>query len=355
MVEDDTAPADSTVEIQEGIRFSRGYLAEEFANDPETGNCVLDDCYIFLHGGSLYATQAYYEFLGKIADAKKTVLIVAEDIDDVAIKTLLRNKGVLTSVAVKAPGLKDDKRGWLKDIASITGGQVLGVEYGKKLEEADLSDLGIAEKVIGEKDQTRIIPGSGNDERIAIRLAQLRSQIKQAPTNEKGKLQNRLANLIGNTAVIKAGGTTRDNLLDNKYKIETAMRSVHWALAQGYVLGGGLTYYNARQLLERDLKLKSLSQGEKVGIKVVQRVLEEPIRCLLQRDRETIEELQSNANGQTEVGFNLTTKRYEDLRTAGVWDAARLAASAVQLAFAHARMILETTSWDTIRPDLPFL
>jgi chaperonin GroEL len=355
MVEDDVAPADSSVEIQEGIRFSRGYLAEEFTNDPETGNCVLNDCYILLHEGTIYATNAYYELLGRIVEANKPVLILAEDINEVAITTLLRNKNKLSSVAVKAPGIKEDRRSWLKDIAAITGGEVLGAEYGKKLEDADLSDLGMAERVVVEKDQTQITPGPGNEERIAIRLAQLRTQIEQTTSTESHKLQSRLANLIGNTAVIKAGGTTRDALLDNRYNIETAMRSVHWALAQGYVLGGGLTYYNARQSLERDLKLKSLSQGEKIGIKTVQRALEEPIRCLLQTGREAIEELQSNAKDQTEVGFNLATKRYENLKTAGVWDATQVAASAVQIAFSHAKMILETTSWDTIRPDLPFL
>ncbi|HEX8772090.1 MAG TPA: chaperonin GroEL [Pyrinomonadaceae bacterium] len=355
MVEDDVAPAVSSVEIQEGIRFDRGYWSEDFANDPETGHCVLNDCYILLHEGRISATNAYYELLGKIVEAEKSVLILAEDIDDVAITTLLRNKNKLTSVAVKAPGSKDDRRSWLKDIAAITGGQVLGAEYGKKLEDADLSDLGVAERVVVEKDKTQITPGAGNEERIAIRLAHLRAQIEQTVSNERSKLQNRLANLIGNTAVIKAGGATRDALLDNRYNIQTAMSSVHWALAQGYVLGGGLTYYNARQSLERDLNLKSLSEGEKIGIKAVQRALEEPIRCLLQTGRETIEELQSNAKDQTEVGFNLATKRYENLRTAGVWDAARLAASAVQIAFSHARMILETTSWDTIRPNLPFL
>lgn len=355
MVEDDAASAESSVEIQDGIRFSRGYLAEEFANDPETGNCVLNDCYILLHEGTINATNAFYELLGKIVEANKPVLIVAEDMNDVAITTLLRNKNKLSSVAVKAPGIKEDRRSWLKDIAAITGGELLGAEYGKKLEDADLSDLGIAERVVVEKDQTQIIPGLGNEKRVQIRLAQLRAQIDQTVSNERSKLQNRMANLIGNTAVIKAAGTTRDALLDNRYNIETAMRSVHWALAQGYVLGGGITYYNARQSLERDLKLKSLSKAERIGIEAVQRALEEPIQCLLRTGRETIEELRSKAKGQTEIGFNLATKRYENLRTAGVWDAARIAASAVQIAFSHAKMILETTSWDTIRPDLPFL
>jgi chaperonin GroEL len=354
-VQNDVAPSDSTVDFQEGIRFNRGYWSEDFANDPETGNCVLNDCYILLYEGKIFPTKADFEIIGKIAETNKPVLILADDIDDTAIKTLLDNKDKLSSVAVKSPGIKEERRAWLKDIAAITGGKVIGAEYGNKLEKAELSDLGEAARVVVEKDQTQIIPGPGNEERIAIRLAQLRSQIEQTTSNERSKLQSRLANLIGNTAVIKVGGTTRDAVLDNRYNVETALQSVHWAFAQGYVLGGGLTYYNVAQSLEADLKIKTLTKGEKIGIRAVQRALEQPILCLLQTGRETMEELQKNAKDQAEVGFNLATKRYENLRTAGVWDAAQVMVSAVRIAFTHAETILKTTSWDTIRPDLPFL
>jgi chaperonin GroEL len=284
-----------------------------------------------------------FQLIGKIAEVNKPVLILADDIDNVAITTLLDNKDKVSCVPVNAPGIKEDRRAWLKDIAAITGGKVIGSEYGKKLENAELSDLGVAARVVVEKDQTQIIPGPGNDERVAIRLAQLRSHIEQTTSTERGKLQNRLANLIGHTAVIKAGGTTRDALLDNRYNIETAMQSVRWVLAEGYVLGGGLTYYNVAQSLEEDLKLKTLTKGEKIGVRAVQRALREPILCLLQTGRETIEELQRNAKDQAKVGFNLATKRYENLRTAGVWDAAQVMVSAVRIAFSHAEMILKTT------------
>ena len=356
VVQEDVAPANSSVEIQEGIRFNRGYLADEFANEP-SGNCILKDCFVLVYEGKVHSSNELAPVLGQIAEAKKPVLILAEDVEGAALQLLVinNNKNVLSCVAVKAPGYNEDKRSWLRDIATITGGELFGGVYGKKLETADLSDLGMAEKVVVEKDETQIIPGQVNEERISIRLAQLRKQIEQTASYERDKLQNRLANLIGNSAVIKIGGTTRDALLDSKYKVTTAMYSVRWALSQGYIPGGGLTYYNARQALERDLKLKSLSQSEKIGIKAVQRALEEPIQCLLRTGRETIEELQSHSKDQPEVGFNLVTKKYEDLRTAGVWDAAVVASFAVQIAFSHAKMILETTSWDTIKPDLPFL
>ena len=354
-VQNEVAPSDSTVDFQEGIRFNRGYLSEDFANDPETGNCVLNDCYILMYEGKIFPTRADFEIIGKIAEVNKPVLILSDDIDDTAINALLDNKDRLSSVAVKSPGIKEERRAWLKDIAAITGGKVIGAQYGNRLEKAELSDLGVAAGVVVEKDQTQIIPGPGNEERIAIRLAHLRSQIEQTSSNERSKLQSRLANLIGNAATLRVGGTTRDNVLDNRYNVETALKSVHWAFAQGYILGGGLTYYNVAQSLEADLKIKTLTKGEKIGIKAVQRALQQPIICLLQTGRETMEELQKNAKDQSEIGFNLATKKYENLRDAGVWDAAQVMMSAIRLAFAHSETILKTTSWDTIKPDLPFL
>lgn len=356
MVEEDVAPAKSSVEIQEGVRFHSGYLADEFANNP-TGNCILENCFILVYEGKIHSYKDLLPVLSQIAKARRSVVVLAEDIEGEALELLVANctKKALSCVAVKAPGFSEGKKSWLKDIANITGCQILGGDYGKKLESVELSDLGMAEKVVVEKSETRIIAGQGNEERIAIRLAQLRKQIEQADSYEREKLQNRLANLLGSTAVIKVGGPTRDALLDNTYKARTAMNSVQWALSQGYVLGGGLTYYNARKLLERELKLKSLSQGEKTGIMAVQRALEEPIRCLLLTGRETVEELQNHSKDQHEVGFNLVIKKYENLRTAGVWDAAVVASFAIQIAFSHAKMILETTSWDSTQANPPFL
>jgi chaperonin GroEL len=355
MVQDDVAPATSSVEIQDGIRFSGGYLADEFANDP-SGNCVLENCFVLVYEGKIHSSHDLVPVIGLIAEAKKPVLILAEDIEGSALELLIiNNKKQLSCVAVKAPGYSEDKRNWLRDIAAITGGAVLGGIYGKKLETAILSDLGKAERVVVQKDETQIIPGPGNEERITIRLAQLRTQMRETPSTEQSRLQNRLANLIGNTAVIKIGGTTRDALLDNRYNVETAMQSVRWAIDQGCVVGGGLTYYQAGKALERDLKLKSLTAAEKIGIKAVRQALECPIECLLHTGRETMQDLENNSKTHPEIGFNLANKQYENLRTAGVLDAARVAASAVQIAFSHAETILKTTSWDTIRPNLPFL
>lgn len=354
-VQDDIAPAASSVEIQEGIRFNGGYLADEFANDP-SGNCILENCFVLVYEGKMHSSHELVPIIGLVAEAKKPVFVLAEGVEGSALELLvINNHEKLSCVAVKAPGYSEDKRNWLKDIAALTGTSVLGGTYGKKLETALLSDLGRAERVVVEKDITQVVAGSANQKRTKIRLAQLRKQISEAPSAEQAKLHDRLANLMGNTAVIKIGGTTRDALLDNHYNVETAMRSVRWALDQGYIVGGGVTYYEAGKALERDLTLKSLTKAEKIGVQVVQRALQGPMESLLYTGRETIKEFERNCKGQSEIGFNLTTKKYENLRTAGVLDAARVAASAVQIAFSHARTILETTSWDTIRPNLPFL
>jgi chaperonin GroEL len=357
MVQHDSVPAKSTVTVEEGIVFNRGYIAEDFANDPATGACVLDNCLVVVCEDKIYSYQSLLPILQQIVSAKQPVLVLAEDIEGEALKLLVQNhnKNVLSCVAVKAPAYDQSRKDWLRDIATVVGAQLFGGLYGKSLESADLSDLGVAERVVVDKDETQITPGQVNQDRIAIRRAQIQKEIQQTASYERDKLQSRLANLIGSTAVIKVGGPTRDELIDNAYKVTTAMHSVRWALGQGYVLGGGLTYYNAHNSLNKDRKVKSLTQGEKFGIKAVQRALREPIMSLLRTGGQSIVELKEQSNVATEVGFNLITQRYENLREAGVWDAAVVASSAVQIAFSHAKMILETTSWDTIRPNLPFL
>jgi chaperonin GroEL len=357
VVQEDEAPAKSSVEIQEGIVFHQGYLADEFANDPHTGNCILEDCFVLVYDDKISSNQQILKVLGEIGEAKKPVFILAEDIEGEALKLLVYNNKIksLSCVAVRAPGYREKKGEWLRDVAIITGADLLGGYYGRSIENADSSNLGWAERIVVGKDETQIIPGKVDEEQIAIRLAQLHRQIDQTPSDERAKLRDRLANLIGNTAVIKVGGRTRDELLDNEYKVTTAMHSVKWALAHGYVLGGGLTYYNAQRSLNRELKLKSLSQGEKVGIKVVQRALEEPLRCLLASGKKSIDDFQEHSEGQAEVGYNLVAKKYENLSKAGVWDSVASTQLALQIALSHARMILETTSWDTIQPDRPFL
>lgn len=356
-VQEDDAPAKSSVEIQEGIVFHQGYKADDFANDPLTGNCILEDCFVLVYDGKIHSNQQILSLLGEIGETKTPVLILAEDIEGEALKLLVYNhkKNRLSCVAVRAPGYHEKKSDWLRDMAIITGADLLGGYYGRSIENADLSNLGKAERVVVGKDETQVIPGQVNEEQIAIRLAQLRRQMDHTVSSERDNLQNRLANLIGSTAVIKVGGRMRDELLDNKYKVTTAIHSVRWALAHGYVIGGGLTYYSAKKSLERELGRKTLNRGEKIGVEVVQKALEEPVRCLLVTGKQSIDDFQDNSGGQPNVGYNLTTKKYENLREAGIWDSAAFNQLALQIALSHARMILETTSWDTVKPDLPFL
>lgn len=354
-VVNDTAPAKSSVKIQEAFVLSQGFIEDDFANDPQTGSCIFEDCFVLVYDGMLSAHQLIPPF-EKIIDTKKPTLVVAEDFDEGAKAFLLQNnRKAFSCVAVKAPGYKESKKGWLKDVAVVTGADLLGGLYGISLKNAKLANLGKAIKIIVDKSQTQIIGGRGNKKLIGARLAILRQQVEQTDSYEREKIQDRLANLIGSTAVITIGGPTPTELLDNQYKVTTAMFSTKYALGYGYVLGGGVTYYNAQKSLDRELKLKSLNQGERVGIQVTQRALKEPLRCLLATGKESIDDFQKSSGEQPEVGFNLLTKKYESLREAGVWDSLAVTHYALQVAFSHAKMILEATSWDTIKPDLPFL
>jgi chaperonin GroEL len=355
MVTDGVAPSLSSVEIQDGIRFDRGFLAEEFANDA-SGNCVLNDCLVLVCEGKIHSSQELAPVIRLIAEQNLPVLVLAEEIEGTALHLLIiNNHKNLSCVAVKAPHYGGEARSWLKDISAITGASVLGGMFGKRLENAQLIDLGRAERVIVDRNVTQIIPGTGNEKLVATRIALLDSQVNEAGPHERDQLRGRLANLIGNTAVIRVGGVTQDGLLDTRYRVETAMHAVRAALGQGYVLGGGLTYFNARPSVERDLKRKGLSSGEIQGIKVVHSALQNPIDCLLKTLRETPEGFVAENKGKIEIGFNLISKRYESLRDSGVWDAAQIVEFAMQVAFSHAKMILETTSWDVTKPDPPFL
>lgn len=351
-VEEDFAPAKSSIQAQEGIAFHRGFAADDFANDPVSGNCILDDCFVFVSEGKLSSCHQLLPLLSQVAESKKPILILAEDIEGEALDTLImnNNRKIISCVAVKAPGSRDDKQGWIRDIAVVTGANLLGGFYGRRLEDADLSNLGRAEKVIVEKSQTRIVGGYGDKDKIKIRLAQLRKQIEQTASYERAKVEDRLANLIGNVAIIKVGGRTQTELLDNKYKVSTAMHSVRFALMEGYVLGGGLTFYNAANWLRPQLQSKN--QGENVGIEIIEKALQEPMRWLLKTGNEPIETLERRSASLSETGFNLVTKKYEDLRYSGVWDSSLVMQRALEVAFSSAKMILETSSWVTIKTEL---
>jgi chaperonin GroEL len=354
IVENQTAPAKSSVDIQEAFVLSRGFIEDDFAND-ETGSCIFEDCYVLVYDGTLSTYQQLLPLFEKIIPTKKPTLVIAGSIDGGARAFLLQNnRKAFSCVAVESPGYKESKKGWLKDVAVVTGADLLGGLYGISLERAELSNLGKAKKIIVDKNETQIYGGRGNKKLIAARLAILR-QVQQTDSYDHDRNQERIANLIGSTAVIRIGGPTPIELRDNEYKVATAMQSVKFALEYGYVLGGGLTYYNAKKSLDREIKLKSLNQAEKVGIRIVQQALEQPMRCLLATGRQSIEDFEKNTDIQPEFGYNLIAKKYESFREAGIWDSLALVQYALQIALSHAKMILETTSWDTVKPDLPFL
>ena len=243
-VESDAAPAKSSVNIQEAFVLSKGYIEDDFAND-ETGSCVFNDCYVLVYDGTLSTYQPLLPLFEKIIPTKKSTLVILEGLDGGAKSFLLQNnRKAFSCVVVESPGYKESKKGWLKDVAIVTGADLLGGYYGISLEAAELSNLGKAQKIIVDNNNTQIFGGGGKKKLIEARLAILR-QVRQPDPYDRDRIQERIANLIGSTAVIRVGGPTQIELIDNKYKVATAMQSVRFALGYGYVLGGGLIYYNA--------------------------------------------------------------------------------------------------------------
>ena len=351
-VEEGIVSNKSSVHTQEGVVFQQGYLADDFINHPN-GDCVFEDCFVLICEGKIYSHNQLLQIIQEIASAKAPIFTLAEEIEGEALTLLVQNNGkTISCVAVKAPGYGENKKSWIKDIAVITGSDVFGGIFGKKLENADLSALGKAKKIIVGKNQTQIIGGQGNEVKVAGRIFQLREQIAQTTSHyEREKLQERLANLLGNIAIIKIGGRTRQELLDNKYKVTTSMFAVRFALEGGYVLGGGLTLLNAQAWLESEAQLKSNNQSENDGIEIIRRALREPIQHLLATRNKSVEELQRVTKNQPEIGFNLMNEQFENLRDAGIWDSSQVTQSVLEIAFSHAKMILETASLGIMRQD----
>lgn len=342
--------AEITTMIQEGMQFDSGFLSQRFVTDTDRQECVLEDCYVLLHEGQITSTLQILPVLEQVAKRRKPLLIIAADIAQEAMAVLILNKekGALPCVAVKAPGQGDRRKALLEDMAVLTGGKAFLQELMRSLDGAGPSDLGRAEKVIVSKDNTTIIGGAGRPEETAARIQSLRRQI-DATTSiyDLAKLRERLAKLAGAIALIKSGGLTEADIIDSAYKLESALNSCHAAMENGYVIGGGMCYYRAKELLE---KLVATNESEKYGIAAVSYALELPLRQLIQNSKAANKEgalkqiLQSTS---TTVGFNAETGSIEDLFSAGVFDPAKTLKDALLLAFGYAKGILATGAWDT--------
>jgi len=331
--------------------FDKGYISAYFITDQDRMEAVLEDAYILLHNGKISAMADLLPVLEKIAQSRKPLLMVAEDVDGEALSTLVVNKirGLLNVVAVKAPGFGDRRKAMLEDMAILTGGQVVSEEVGLKLENADLDVLGTARRVVVSKDTTTIVEGSGQQDAISDRIRQLRAEMEASTSDwDKEKLQERIAKLAGGVAVLRAGAATEVELKEKKHRLEDAISATRAAIEEGIVAGGGSALIHAAVSLG-DL---GLSGDEATGVEVVRKALYEPARWIA---------LNAGAEGGVVVaaigdlpaghGFNADTGEYGDLMAQGVIDPVKVTRSAVQNAASIAGMLLTTEALVTEKPE----
>jgi chaperonin GroEL len=339
------------LEFTEGMQFDKGYISAYFITDQERMEAVLEDAYILLHDGKISAMADLLPLLEKIAQSRKPLLIVAEDVDGEALSTLVVNKirGLLNVVAVKAPGFGDRRKAMLEDMAILAGGRVVSEEVGLKLELADLDVLGRARRVVVSKDTTTMIDGAGDQEAINERIRQLKAEIEASSSDwDKEKLQERVAKLAGGVAVLRAGAATEVELKEKKHRLEDAISATRAAIEEGIVAGGGSALIHASVALG-DL---GLSGDEATGVAVVRKALLEPGRWIA---------LNAGAEGGVVVaaiadlpaghGYNAETGEYGDLMAQGVIDPVKVTRSAVQNAASIAGMLLTTEALVTDKPE----
>jgi chaperonin GroEL len=331
------------LETVEGMQFDRGYLSPYFVSDPERMECVLEDPYILIHEKKISNMKDLLPVLEQIARSGKPLLVIAEETDGEALATLVVNKlrGTLNACAVKAPGFGDRRKAMLEDIAILTGGRAIFEETGIKLEGVKLEDLGRAKRVTVDKDNTTIIDGAGKAKDIEGRIKQLRAQVEDTSSDyDREKLQERLAKLAGGVAVIKVGAATETEMKEKKARVEDALHATRAAVEEGIVPGGGVALLRAASVLD-----KLVGEGdEKIGINIVRRACEEPVRQITGNGgwegAIVIEKIRANKDGN--YGFNAATGGYEDLVKAGVIDPTKVTRSALQNAASISALMLTT-------------
>jgi len=342
---------ETTLEVVEGMQFDRGYISPYFVTDPERMETVIENPLILIHEKKISGMKDLLPILEQIAKMGKPLLIIAEEVEGEALATLVVNKlrGTLTTCAVKAPGFGDRRKEMLKDIAVLTGGEVISEELGIKLENIRLDDLGKCKKVVVDKENTTIIEGAGKDKEIEGRIKQLRTQIEETTSDyDREKLQERLAKLAGGVAVIKVGAPTEIAMKEKKARVEDALNATRAAVEEGIVPGGGVVLVRAEKALDK-VKVEG---DEKIGVDIVRRALEEPIRqiaenagaegsIVVQRVRE-----QSGA-----FGFNAETDEYEDLMASGIIDPTKVTRIALQNAASIAGLMVTTECMVTEIPE----
>ncbi len=334
---------ETALEVVEGMQFDRGYLSPYFVTDTEKMEAALEDPFILIHDKKISAMKDLLPVLEKVAQQGKSLLIIAEDLEGEALATLVVNKirGTLKVAAVKAPGFGDRRKAMLEDIAVLTGGTVISEERGFKLENATISYLGTAKKVVIDKDNTTIVEGAGKTEDIKKRINEIKAQIEKTTSDyDKEKLQERLAKLSGGVAVLKIGASTEVEMKEKKARVEDALHATRAAVEEGIVPGGGVAFVRAINILD---ELKGDNLDQTTGIKIIEKALEEPLRQIV--DNAGLEGsvvLQKVKEGKDDYGFNAAAETYENLLKAGVIDPTKVSRTALENAASVASLLITT-------------
>jgi chaperonin GroEL len=342
---------ETALEVVEGMQFDRGYISPYFVSDPERMEAVLEDALILIHEKKISALKDLLPLLEQVARMGRPLLIIAEEVEGEALATLVVNKlrGTFNACAVKAPGFGDRRKEMLKDIAILTGGEVMSEELGIKLENIKLEDLGRAKKVLVDKENTTIIEGAGDQKGVEGRIKQIRAQIEETTSDyDREKLQERLAKLAGGVAVIRVGAPTEIAMKEKKARVEDALNATRAAVEEGIVPGGGVALLRAEKALE---KVRA-SGDEKVGLDIIRRALEEPIRQIAENAGvEGAIVVNKVKEGSGAFGFNAETEAYEDLMAAGVIDPTKVARTALEHAASIAGLMVTTECLVTELPE----
>jgi chaperonin GroEL len=342
---------ETTLDLVEGMRFDRGYLSPYFVTDPERMECVYEDAYLLIHEKKISSMKDLLPVLENVAKSGKPFVIIAEDVEGEALATLVVNKirGTLKCVAVKAPGFGDRRKAMLEDIAILTGGKMIAEELGVKLENVTLKDLGQAKRVIVDKDNTTVVEGAGKKSAIEGRISQIRAQIEETTSDyDREKLQERLAKLAGGVAVVKVGAATEVEMKEKKARVEDALHATRAAVEEGIVPGGDVALIRAAAALQN----LRVSEDEKVGVRIVQKVLEEPLRWIATNagsDGSVV--LDKVKNGKAAYGFNATTEEFEDLVKSGIVDPTKVVRTALQNAASVAGLLITTEAMVAEKPE----
>ncbi len=347
-------------EYVEGMNFDRGYISPYFTTNPETGEAILEDTFVLIHDKKISAARDLVPVLERMVQSgRRNLVVIAEDIEGEALATLVLNKlrGVMNVVGVKAPAFGDRRKEMLRDIAILTGGQVITDEMGRKLETTQLSDLGQARRVVCTKDDTTIIEGKGSDAEIKGRIEQIKAQVESTTSDyDREKLQERLAKLSGGVAIVRVGAATEVELKEKKHRVEDALSATRAAVEEGIVAGGGVTLINAMSALD-DVKLDL--PDENTGVAIVRRALQAPLRGIVENagmdGAVVVAEIRRRQNdaSNSAIAYDVMSNSYLDMFEKGIIDPAKVTRSAVQNAASIAAMILSTEALVTDIPEPP--